>query len=161
MVSWYFHSNLISTQISNKTEKKKKNKMMIKKKNKNEDHDNKNVKEIRKRFLITVNVVGSSGPLRFVVNDYDKVSEVIGSSLKMYARGGRLPVLGSDSNNFLLYPVNAESEAMKANEAVGSCAQRTFVMCKKQNLPPHMTEGRSDTITRHRWSRGWKAWFRI
>lgn len=77
---------------------------MIKKKN----LDNHNVKN--KRFLITINVLGSSGPLRFVVNDDDKVSDVIDSSLKMYARGGRLPVLGSDFNKFFLYPSNAGSE---------------------------------------------------
>ena len=81
---------------------------------KKKNHDNQTVKN--KRFLITVNVLGSSGPLRFVVNDDDKVSEVIDSSIKMYARGGRLPVLGSDINNFLLYPSNAGSEGMqKAN----------------------------------------------
>ncbi|KAL9994602.1 hypothetical protein Hdeb2414_s0892g00958501 [Helianthus debilis subsp. tardiflorus] len=130
--------------------------MMIKKK---KNSDSGNVK--KKRFLITVNVLGSSGPLRFVVNDDDKVSEVIDSSLKMYARSGRLPVLGSDFNNFLLYPSNADqSEAMKANEVVGSCDERTFVMCKKQNHP-RMTDPRSDMITRYRWSRGWKTWFKI
>ncbi|KAI3726416.1 hypothetical protein L1987_66213 [Smallanthus sonchifolius] len=132
--------------------------MLIKKKK--ENHDNRHVKQKKKRFLITVNVLGSSGPLRFVVNDDDKVSEVIDSSLKMYARSGRLPVLGSDFNKFLLYPSNAESEAMEANEAVGCCAERSFVMCKKQTHP-QMTEARSDMITHHRWSRGWKAWFKI
>ncbi|KAI3500208.1 hypothetical protein L1887_36026 [Cichorium endivia] len=113
-----------------------------------------------KRFLITVNVLGSSGPLRFVVKDDDKVSEVIDSSLKMYARGGRLPVLGSNINNFLLYPSNAGFEAMKANEAVGSYGERSFVLCKKESHP-QMTEARSEIITGHRRSRGWKAWFKI
>ncbi|GJY56730.1 potassium transporter 19-like protein [Tanacetum coccineum] len=61
-------------------------------------------------LMITVNVLGSSGPLRFVVNIDDKVSEVINLSLKMYARGGRLPVLGSDYTKFLLYPSNSDSE---------------------------------------------------
>lgn len=64
-------------------------------KTKNKNHDN--------RLLITVNVVGSSGPLRFVVKKNDKVSTVIDSSLKLYARGGRLPVLGSDFKNFMFY----------------------------------------------------------
>ncbi|CAI9282716.1 unnamed protein product [Lactuca saligna] len=119
---------------------------------------NQNVKN--KRFLITVNVLGSSGPLRFVVNDDDKVSEVIDSSLKMYARGGRLPVLGSNLENFLLYPANAGSEAMKANEVMGSCGERNFLMCKKQRNP-QMTEARSEIITGHSRNRGWKAWFKI
>nr|KAJ0209617.1 hypothetical protein LSAT_V11C400213980 [Lactuca sativa] len=68
---------------------------MKKQKTKNNNHDN--------RLLITVNVVGSSGPLRFVVKKNDKVSTVIDSSLKLYARGGRLPVLGSDVKNFMFY----------------------------------------------------------
>ncbi|XP_024978569.1 uncharacterized protein LOC112515853 [Cynara cardunculus var. scolymus] len=132
--------------------------MKMKMKMKKKNHDDETVKN--KRFLITVNVLGSSGPLRFVVNDDDKVSEVIYSSMKMYARGGRLPVLGSDINNLLLYPSNAGSEAMKADEAVGACGERTFVLCKKQSRP-QMTETRSEMINRHRRSRGWKAWFKI
>ncbi|KAD4888340.1 hypothetical protein R6Q59_033697 [Mikania micrantha] len=128
--------------------------MMITKKN----HDH-NQKVKKKRFLITVNVIGSSGPLRFVVNDDDKVSDVIDSTLKMYARSGRLPVLGYDFKKFLLYPSNAEFEAMKENEAVGCCDERNFVMCKKQ-IHPQMTEPRSHTITPHRWNRRWKAWFK-
>lgn len=56
------------------------------------------------RFLITVNVVGSVGPIRFVVNDDDLVAGVIDTTLKSYARLGRLPVLGSDVSNFFLYP---------------------------------------------------------
>lgn len=55
------------------------------------------------RFLITVNVLGSAGPLRFVVYENDLVAGVIDTSLKTYAREGRLPVLGSDVNDFVLY----------------------------------------------------------
>ena len=61
------------------------------------------------RLLITVNVVGSSGPLRFLVNEDDKVSNVIDLSLKLYARGGRLPILGSDIKDFMLYASDAGS----------------------------------------------------
>ncbi|GKD27700.1 hypothetical protein Tco_1233914, partial [Tanacetum coccineum] len=116
--------------------------MLIKKK----IHDSRIMKNTR--FLITVNVLGSSGPLRFVVNIDDKVSEVINSSLKMYARGGRLPVLGSDYTKFLLYPSNSDSEAMTASEAVGSCGERTFLLCNKP-LHPLMTEARLEMLNRH------------
>lgn len=64
----------------------------------------------KNRLLITVNVLGSPGPLRLLVNQDDTVSTVIDSSLKLYARGGRLPVLGSDFKNFLLYTSNATSD---------------------------------------------------
>ena len=55
------------------------------------------------RMLITVNVLGSTGPLRFLVYEDEVVSTVINMTLKSYAREGRLPVLGSNLNDFLLY----------------------------------------------------------
>lgn len=54
-------------------------------------------------MLITVNVLGSTGPLRFLVYEDEVVSTVINLTLKSYAREGRLPVLGSNLNDFLLY----------------------------------------------------------
>lgn len=69
------------------------------------------------RFLITINVVGSSGPIRFVVNEDDDVAGVIDTGLKSYAREGRLPLLGSDANNFLLYCANSESDG-KATQTI-------------------------------------------
>lgn len=55
------------------------------------------------RFLISVTVLGSAGPIRFVVNEEELVAAVIDTALKSYAREGRLPILGSDLNNFMLY----------------------------------------------------------
>ncbi|XP_073287720.1 uncharacterized protein [Primulina huaijiensis] len=56
-----------------------------------------------KRFLISVTVLGSAGPIRFVVNEEDLVAAVIETALKSYAREGRIPVLGSNLNHFMLY----------------------------------------------------------
>nr|GEX37368.1 hypothetical protein [Tanacetum cinerariifolium] len=107
------------------------------------------------RLLITVNVVGSSGPLRFLVNEDDKVSNVIDLSLKLYARGGRLPILGSDINNFMLYVSDAGSGgALKSSEEIGSCGGRNFALYKKNNQVP---EARSRMITRQHHSGRWKA----
>lgn len=61
------------------------------------------------RFLISITVLGSAGPIRFVVNEEELVAAVIDTALKSYAREGRLPVLGSDLNDFLLYCSNAGS----------------------------------------------------
>lgn len=55
------------------------------------------------RLLITVNVLGSAGPLRFVVNENDKVAKVVETALKQYSREGRLPLLTSNVNDFFLY----------------------------------------------------------
>ncbi|XP_050229784.1 uncharacterized protein LOC126678911 [Mercurialis annua] len=137
-------------------------KLMLQKQKKSSDHDhnhnhnnNSNNKKKKNRFLISVNVLGSAGPLRFVVNEDDEVCGVIETALKTYSRGGRLPVLGSDVNNFLLYCANAGSDALNPWEAIGSQGGRNFVLCKKQTQA-HMTQARSDMIT-HKAS-GWKAW---
>lgn len=55
------------------------------------------------RYLIAVNVVGSSGPVRFLVNEDDLVYGVIDTALKLYAHEARLPPLSSQSQDFFLY----------------------------------------------------------
>uniref|UniRef100_A0A7N1A632 DUF7054 domain-containing protein n=1 Tax=Kalanchoe fedtschenkoi TaxID=63787 RepID=A0A7N1A632_KALFE len=82
------------------------------------------------RILITVNVVGSAGPIRFIVNEDDVVADVIGRALKIYARDGRLPVLGSDSKDFLLFCAAAGSDFLDSSERIGSCEARNFLLCK-------------------------------
>lgn len=67
------------------------------------DENEKGRNNTNKRFLITIDVLGSSGPIRFVVNEKDVVSDVIETALKSYAREGRLPLLGADATNFFLY----------------------------------------------------------
>lgn len=69
--------------------------------------ENKKVKNNSTRLLITVNVLGSAGPLRFVVSENDKVAVVVNTALKQYAREGRLPILSSNVNDFFLYTTNA------------------------------------------------------
>ncbi|EOY03955.1 Uncharacterized protein TCM_019175 [Theobroma cacao] len=121
---------------------------------KKKGNENKNVKKST-RFLITINVLGSAGPLRFLVNEDDLVAAVIDVALKSYAREGRLPVLGLDPNKFLLYCANAGSDALSPWEKIGSQGRRNFVLCKKQ-VQPQMTEARSEIIAQK--GSGWKAW---
>lgn len=121
-----------------------------KKKNSSDDQSSK-----KNRFLVTVNVLGSAGPIRFVVKEDDLVSAVIQTALKTYAREGRLPVLGTDVNNFVLHAA-ANSDASNPSEAIGSQGVRNFVLCKKQ-IQPQMTEARAEMISRKR-SGSWKAW---
>ncbi|XVF20620.1 hypothetical protein REPUB_Repub12eG0016800 [Reevesia pubescens] len=123
---------------------------------KKKGNENKNIVKIKsRRFLITINVLGSAGPLKFLVNEDDLVAAVIDVALKSYAREGRLPVLGLDPNKFLLYCANAGSDALSPREKIGSQGGRNFVLCKKQ-AQPQMTEAMSEMITQK--GSGWKAW---
>jgi len=84
-------------------------------KNKNWSIDHDEVKSKKKknninRILISINIVGSSGPLTIVVNEDDAVCDVIDKTLKSYARQGRLPILGSDATNFDIYCSNDVSD---------------------------------------------------
>ncbi|KAF8364850.1 hypothetical protein HHK36_033174 [Tetracentron sinense] len=64
--------------------------------------------------LDNLNAIVSSGPIRFLVNEEELVASVINTALKSYARQGRLPVLGSDLNNFHLYCSNAGFDGSEA-----------------------------------------------
>lgn len=67
------------------------------------------------RFLISVSVIGSAGPLRFLVKEEEVVAAVINTALKSYDREGRFPVLGTDLNDFLLYYANAGSDGKRCS----------------------------------------------
>ncbi|PNS96580.1 hypothetical protein POPTR_017G125300v4 [Populus trichocarpa] len=135
-------------------EKSKRNvseKMLLQKQNKN----NKKGDDKKNRFLISISFLGSAGPIRVVVNGDDLVSGIISTALKIYAREGRLPVLGFDASNFLLYCVNAASDALNPWEPIGSHEGRNFVLCKKQ-VQQETTEVRAEIIAKK--PSGWKAW---
>lgn len=68
------------------------------------------------RILVSVNVLGSAGPIRFVTSEGELVASVICTALRSYAREGRLPVLGSDHNEFLLFC--AHSNYMDGEDAI-------------------------------------------
>nr|GMD52009.1 uncharacterized protein LOC109151377 [Ipomoea batatas] len=121
------------------------------------DGRNKVVKRNNTRLLITVNVPGSAGPLRFVVNEDDKVGGVIDMALKQYAHQGRLPLLASDPTNFLLLPTSLGLEALGASELIGLCGVRNFILCKKQPESRWKAEGMIDQ-KRKSSSSSWKTW---
>ncbi|CAN0896665.1 Uncharacterized protein At4g22758 [Linum grandiflorum] len=116
------------------------------------------------KLLVRVNVLGSSGPIRLVVKEDDVVDDVIESTLKSYAKEGRVPALGCEASNFILYSSNGtfDSKELNPKEAIGRNGGRNFVMCKKQ-LNPQMTEGRrpphkSSSSSSSAAASGLKAW---
>ncbi|XP_078439892.1 uncharacterized protein LOC144710108 isoform X1 [Wolffia australiana] len=85
------------------------------------------------RILVTINVLGSAGPIRFLVGDGELVASVISKALRAYAREGRFPVLGSDPNEFLLFCAHsAYMDALVPGEPIGAKGGREFVLCKKE-----------------------------
>ncbi|XP_057765930.1 uncharacterized protein LOC130986518 [Salvia miltiorrhiza] len=108
------------------------------------------------RFLISVTVLGSAGPIRFVVSEDELVGAVIDTALKSYSREGRLPVLGSNLDNFILYCPIAGTEALLPWATIGSAGVRNFVLCKKPQ-----TDDMKGASPRKGGGGGgiWKAWF--
>lgn len=107
------------------------------------------------RLLISINVMGSPGPIRFVVSEDEQVGSVIDTALRSYARQGRLPVLGSDPGHFLLYCANAESDALSPWETIGSRGARNFLLWKKQKAE-EANEGNPPAAISPKGR--WKAW---
>ena len=68
-----------------------------------------------RKILISVNVQGSTSPIRFIVSEETPVMHVMATALKIYARLGRLPVLGGDIGDFLLYCPIVGSEGTMNN----------------------------------------------
>ncbi|XP_047968612.1 uncharacterized protein At4g22758-like [Salvia hispanica] len=112
-----------------------------------------------KRFLISVTFLGSAGPIRFVVKEEELVAAVIDTALKSYAREGRLPILGSDLNNFMLYCPIAGTEALSPWETIGSMGVRNFVLCKKPEAEKEKEKANESEKLPRKGSGSWKSWF--
>ncbi|XVE74681.1 hypothetical protein DITRI_Ditri12bG0036700 [Diplodiscus trichospermus] len=110
------------------------------------------------RLLISITVLGSAGPIRFVVKEEELVAAVIDTALKSYAREGRLPVLGSDLNDFLLYCPSAGSDALSPFETIGSQGARNFMLCKKPRTEKMEDDGSSTEAITRKGTGNWKAW---
>ncbi|KAG5029328.1 hypothetical protein AAZX31_05G129700 [Glycine max] len=111
-----------------------------------------------KRLLISINVLGSAGPIRFVVNEEELVAAVIDTALKSYAREGRLPVLGNNTTGFVLYCPHLGSDALSPWERIGSHGVRNFVLFKKPEGVADV-DGSTALSRSSRGSGSWKAWF--
>ncbi|KAJ7519959.1 hypothetical protein O6H91_20G061300 [Diphasiastrum complanatum] len=85
------------------------------------------------RILVTVNVCGSTGPLRFLVDVKDPVKRVVELALRAYAREGRLPHLGVNCKLVDLYCANSDFEALDPVQPVGSFGTRQFLLHKRTN----------------------------
>ncbi|XP_050907717.1 uncharacterized protein LOC127121181 [Lathyrus oleraceus] len=95
---------------------------------KNKKNNNINTNKI----LISINIVGSSGPLTLVVNEDDVVCDVIDKALKSYARQGRLPALKFNAPDYVLQCSNDISDALGPSEPIGSFGTRKFVLSENQ-----------------------------
>ncbi|KAF3677482.1 hypothetical protein BC332_13166 [Capsicum chinense] len=110
------------------------------------------------RLLISITVVGSAGPIRFVVNEKELVANVLNTALKNYAREGRLPVLGSKLNDFVLYCPTVASEDLSPWETIGSFGVRNFVLVKKPQAENSILDRKQVDMAR-KGAGSWRAWF--
>lgn len=139
------------------------------------------------RLLVSITVLGSAGPIRFVVNEEELVAAVIDTALKSYAREGRLPILGSNFDDFLLYCPNYGSDgeyffpvsvrdtlsiwnpisdmlslswiaALSPWDTIGSQGARNFLLCKKPQGERTANDGRSAATIAGKGGRSWKSW---
>ncbi|KAM2417308.1 hypothetical protein ACFX1W_024167 [Malus domestica] len=87
------------------------------------------------------------------------VAAVIDTTLKSYAREGRLPVLGSNINDFLLYCPNARPDGLSPWETIGAqggvC---NFMLYKKPVKMENDETPAASAITRKGNGRTWKGW---
>ncbi|KAF3433590.1 hypothetical protein FNV43_RR24692 [Rhamnella rubrinervis] len=96
-------------------------------------HENKKNQNAKgNKLLISITVLGSAGPIWFVVNEKDLVATVMDTALKSYTHEGRLPVLGSDLNDIMLYCPYVRTDALSPWETIGSQGARNFMSCKKR-----------------------------
>ncbi|KAL6505812.1 hypothetical protein OROHE_023191 [Orobanche hederae] len=111
------------------------------------------------RILICVTVLGSPGPIRFVVNEDVLVAAVIDTALKSYAREGRLPILGSDLDHFILYCPIAGTKALSPWETIGSVGVRNFMLCKKPSQADNEKSSGAAVMSTRKGAGSWRAWF--
>ncbi|CAF2110030.1 unnamed protein product [Brassica oleracea var. botrytis] len=134
--------------------------LMYNKQKKKKKRETVTIKE--NRILISVAFLGSAGPIRFVAYEGDLVANVIDTALKCYAREGRLPVLGSDFNDFLFYCPMVGPEALSPWEAIGSLGARNFMLCEKPEEEKKKVEeedsGRSSFPINGARKRSFRAW---
>ncbi|KAM3701573.1 hypothetical protein ACJW30_05G183400 [Castanea mollissima] len=116
------------------------------------------------RLLISITMLGSAVPIRFMVSEDKLVAVVIDTALKSYAREGQVSVLGSNLNDFILYCPNAGPEALSPWDTIGSQGVRNFMLSKKPQ--PVKMEGDEERSMQQISSKGngngsggsWKAW---
>ncbi|KAL5212919.1 hypothetical protein ABZP36_023766 [Zizania latifolia] len=119
----------------------------------------------RARMLVTVTVLGSAGPLRFLIDEGETITGLVRTALRCYAREGRIPLLGADAADFLVYTANGGSDALKADETISFNGCRNFLLWQKaacsavaKGIPPEQAIEKAAISYRKRGGGGgWKS----
>ncbi|GLJ26506.1 hypothetical protein SUGI_0512550 [Cryptomeria japonica] len=112
------------------------------------------------RLLVTINVLGSAGPLRFLASSDDPVQKLIETALKSYAREGRLPVFGHNAKQFELHCANSGyGQALEPSQITGALGTRNFLLCKKNDSKLEQEEEKVTSASHHHQKTNlWKNW---
>lgn len=111
------------------------------------------------RLLVTINVLGSAGPLRFLASCDDPVQKLIETALKSYAREGRLPVFGHNVKQFELHCANSDyGQALEPYQMIGALGTRNFLLCKKNESKTQQEEEKVTSRSHHRHHQRTNLW---
>ncbi|KAJ7548372.1 hypothetical protein O6H91_07G009300 [Diphasiastrum complanatum] len=103
------------------------------------------------KVLVTVTVLGSIGGLKMLVAADATVVHLIESALCVYAREGRLPVLGFNLKAFELYLSPYSPQALPSQQSIKELGTRNFVLCPAK-LPELQSEPKMSRDSRSWWS---------
>ncbi|XP_002967649.2 uncharacterized protein At4g22758 [Selaginella moellendorffii] len=105
-----------------------------------------------KKTLVTVTVLGSTGPLRMVVTSDATVKEVMKMALLKYAHEGRVPALGRSTREFELYDSQFSSQALKPDDRIANMGTRNFVLCPVTLKNSCGEESKTSSTSKSWWS---------
>ncbi|GLJ46420.1 hypothetical protein SUGI_0978270 [Cryptomeria japonica] len=91
------------------------------------------------KFLVTVTVEGSTGPIKLIVRKEDTVIDLIKLTIDSYAKEGRHPELDSDINMFELHLSNFSMESLKRSDNVAELGSRTFFLRQENHFDSEPT----------------------
>ncbi|KAI9080168.1 hypothetical protein K1719_037846 [Acacia pycnantha] len=96
------------------------------------------------KLLLHVTFLGSLGPVKVVMTQESKVSDLVAASVRQYLKEGRRPILPiTDPSAFDLHYSQFSLESVDRGEKVMELGSRNFLLCPRKAATPDTAEGGS------------------